>query len=546
MIAYEDLDPARIERAAKMLITDLYPSAESIDGSGGDDAQDLRSSSPDGLVIFEVKSFTRRLTPAQRRQIKASLLRAVELHSPAKWVLVVPLDHSPKEREWFHIYLAGLAPEASIEWWGRAWFDRELAKRGDLVNFIEGPYPTLLRRAKEMMQEETVLAGGAADLADRAARLAARVDDISPYWRWDTITRGTDVTLVLAAKRRESEVVDPIELRPQFSFPIDDPAAQAASTALRRALGFGGDVTIPAKYVVDLQVLAASQETRRLLGDDRPKGDLRFVSPVEQLERPLSFEMRLAAPNGTVRRTLPVMCSRLTRGTSGGTYVGADPSGVLEVRLILADDDSTTPGRLELQQRAVAGRLPHEVLPALEFLTDAELGDTVVLVAGPEGLGQTAPTPQSVDWLRPLARYVRALARLQEHGGCLLPIPEDPGDDQDVVNAAALLDGERVLLPWDGLNISIRAGHVRNFIAEIPEVGTALYASQDLDIEIGGQRMELGSIAIWAPAIRLANRAELEAVADSAEQQTAEFRCIDGERIYWMPAVADPGVTRSA
>lgn len=100
MIRWEGLDPARVERAVKLLLRRLHPDAQGIDGAGGDDGRDIQGTGPDGLVIFEVKSYASRLTGSQKRKIRRSLAKAAA-HSPVRWVVVVPLDPSPAEQSWF-------------------------------------------------------------------------------------------------------------------------------------------------------------------------------------------------------------------------------------------------------------------------------------------------------------------------------------------------------------------------------------------------------------------------------------------------------------
>lgn len=111
MIRWEGLDPARVERAIKMLARRLHPTAQGIDGAGGDGGRDVRWDSPEGLVIFEVKSYSARLTNNQKRKIKASLRNAAA-HNPVQWVLVVPLDPSPAEESWFDGLRKEFAPIA--------------------------------------------------------------------------------------------------------------------------------------------------------------------------------------------------------------------------------------------------------------------------------------------------------------------------------------------------------------------------------------------------------------------------------------------------
>jgi hypothetical protein len=93
-------------------------------------------------LIFEVKSYTARLTNNQKRKIKASLTNAAA-HSSIRWMLVVPLDPSPAEESWFD----GLRQEfasIALEWRGRDWLDRQFAAHADLRRYVEGSDSDLL------------------------------------------------------------------------------------------------------------------------------------------------------------------------------------------------------------------------------------------------------------------------------------------------------------------------------------------------------------------------------------------------------------------
>lgn len=92
---------ARYEDMVSTLVKRLHPDAQRIDGSGGDDGRDVQIPSPGGPIIYELKSFTGRLsTGGRKRQITRSLARAAG-HNPCTWRLVVPIDHTDNELRWF-------------------------------------------------------------------------------------------------------------------------------------------------------------------------------------------------------------------------------------------------------------------------------------------------------------------------------------------------------------------------------------------------------------------------------------------------------------
>src|SRR6478752_8322136 len=119
MIRWSEKDPTTVERAIQMLLRRQFPAAQAIDGSGGDDGQDVRWESPHGLVIFEVKSFTALLTTAQKRQILRSLSTASAAQSPVRWVLIMPRRPTPGELRWFDQTVKPTTPRVAVEWWGQ-------------------------------------------------------------------------------------------------------------------------------------------------------------------------------------------------------------------------------------------------------------------------------------------------------------------------------------------------------------------------------------------------------------------------------------------
>lgn len=545
MIHWEGKDPATVERAIKMLLRTLH-SVESIDGSGGDAGQDVRYVDPNGhLTIFEVKSFTDQLKPARRNQIAKSLKNAAA-HKPKRWVLVIPKDQTPSERDWFTNELPTLAPGVSLEWRGRDWLDGQFAQHEDLVAMVEGHDYQLLKRAQELNFEQAILSGGIDDFLDRVRRLDEQLDDISPWWRFDTAQIGGVQAVVLREKRPGAATADPITVKPTFSFDPSDPAAQEMRRRLTETLAFGGDVTIPGEFVDGFNVVTSSPQTKRLLGatDRDSPASVRITSHRDTTGLPMPVEISVRTPGGEVRHTAEVSLEYRFGGERGATLVGHDKSGALELKIIIEQVDDRLHGlRIDFHYEPLVGRAPHAVLPALELFTALEPGDCVALHAGPVPLGRTGPI--DVDAISTSARhdlvdYIRALVTLQRYAGRLLPVPDDPdGEDADiVVNAAGLVEGRRVRLHANELRVEVRGDRADKFLEAMPQDEGALYATQAISVVIGEATVELGEVATYAPRMRLTNRREIVDAARNREDADAIFRCIDGEGIYWQRPVA--------
>ncbi len=122
-IRWEEIERQRYEDIVSVLLSRLHLEAQRIDGKGGDGGQDVQIIHGQNNQIvhaFELKSFTGRIGKTRPRQAVCSLKRAVGL-KPARWTLVVPIDPTPAEDEWFR----GLGKSYCfpIQWLGKTWLD---------------------------------------------------------------------------------------------------------------------------------------------------------------------------------------------------------------------------------------------------------------------------------------------------------------------------------------------------------------------------------------------------------------------------------------
>ena len=102
-IQWNGFEPQGYEDMVSVLLSRLHSDAQRIDGKGGDGGRDVQIvDGQDGPITyaFELKSFTGRMTTGRRKQVERSLKQAASL-GPARWILVVPIDPTPAEDNWF-------------------------------------------------------------------------------------------------------------------------------------------------------------------------------------------------------------------------------------------------------------------------------------------------------------------------------------------------------------------------------------------------------------------------------------------------------------
>jgi hypothetical protein len=118
------------EELVAQLLT-VETGAERVDGSGGDAGIDCFVRTTDNaVIIFQAKYFLTRLTTSQRRQILRSLETARRTHQVTRWVLCIPINPTPSEREWFE----SLTKDGPIlEWWGETKIRTLVAKYPEIA-----------------------------------------------------------------------------------------------------------------------------------------------------------------------------------------------------------------------------------------------------------------------------------------------------------------------------------------------------------------------------------------------------------------------------
>jgi hypothetical protein len=75
-VNWGELFEKQYDAFVSMLLVELYPTAKHVDGAGGDGGRDVQITDGEGLRIFQLKSFSGRMTSSRRRQVVRSLERA--------------------------------------------------------------------------------------------------------------------------------------------------------------------------------------------------------------------------------------------------------------------------------------------------------------------------------------------------------------------------------------------------------------------------------------------------------------------------------------
>jgi hypothetical protein len=294
--------------------------ARRVDGSGGDEGRDCYFTDEHGTDAFELKSFTGRMTPARRKQVKKSLAKAMK-KSPRTWTLSAPIDPTPGEQTWFDSLDLGLG--AQLDWLGKNWLKEQLARFPDIVRYFSGSDSEVVRILTEISREEA-LPEDASGLAVRFAGRASRLNEIDPYYMFEFGVAGEIVMVTAHPKYPDAYRDRPITMTTTLQFD-DSPVQQEALAAFEDFMKFGTPATIPAASITKLTLDAPGG-----LGGEFEGGTLildgTFPPGAEQASAIL---LRVPA-QPPVRQVIRMNIINRSSGPIGGLLLASqDPSGLL-------------------------------------------------------------------------------------------------------------------------------------------------------------------------------------------------------------------------
>jgi hypothetical protein len=491
-IRWEDFDPATVERVITALLVRTVEGAKPVEGAGGDEGADVVASMAGGEHVYEIKSFTGRLTASRRGQIVESL-RSARDHRPAMraWTLILPTDLTPGEQRWFHDDL-GSEVDVPLTWMGRIELDAAFAERPDLSrNFLPG---SAERLAFDMMvqagQETGALAGGIPDAMRRGADLRMLASKVDPDWDVDLVLASDGTTVNLRPKDpgafERSMVGGSLQLRVQPG----SPEAQALSNFEM----FGSPLHLHGDHVSQFAVRLPGQLDTLLATPGEPIS-LAIDTPPGPGQRLQLVSLRA----GAVVRRLPMTLTHNTQGVRGGRrLVLVDDAEVVRMEfLIQPAQDPVTPGEVEFEVAMRPDRHPGDVIPAIEFLVGLQECDGLRLnIPGAPPTPVRLPSSATPGAMAPLTAFLTQLAtlrRVQDATGDEFGVPALTPADQDMLYFAdQLLTHGYVEWFWPGISLRLPHDQVHAILATAPLLPRLnLTGSGDGAIPIAGHVVNL-------------------------------------------------------
>lgn len=503
-VDFDRLSPDQYEDMVSVLLSRLRQTRR-VDGTGGDEGRDCYFPGEDGTDAYELKSFTGRMTPAQRRQVKRSLDRAME-SGPRSWTLVVPIDPTPAEQRWFDSLGAGLP--AQLEWLGKTWLEKQLARFPDIVRYFSGAADEVVRILTQISREDA-LPDDAAGLAQQFAGMASRLNEIDPYYWFQFIIAAEAVTVTAHPRYPDAPRDRPITVTATLQFD-DSPAQQEAREALAEFMKFGTPVSVPAASITKLAVDAPAG-----LGGEVQGGTLALDGTfLPGSEQAVTVLLRVPA-QPPIRHVVSMEITERSAGPAGGLRMLArDRSGLLALEQRIDTVRRTYQARLSYRYHG--GALPQDGVPVLRFCAAVAAGQEMA-VTDPAGniLATSSGAFGPATWPESYIQCAEMLAEVQHLTGTAFSLPNafTAADQREMHYARAILRGEDVQAEWSGMIAPLAAPAVDNLLAQIEQHGDpfSFTAAVPETLQVAGGQLPLGLVLHVMHSTRIANLDEVRA-----------------------------------
>ena len=526
-IPWNEFEPQVYEDMVSVLLSRLHPSAQRIDGKGGDGGRDVqiaRDHEDQVTDVFELKSFTGRMTSSRRKQVARSLKRASAL-GPGRWSLVVPIDPTPAEESWFR-RLGGRYSFVTT-WLGRTWLDEKMSTFPDIQRYyLEGAKDEVYRLLRELREEQARVTD-VRDAVGRLRTLRARLNEIDPHYGYELSTgaaaadgRPTNVALSVSFDDMRLDVYPkysgaakdrPISINVKAVFGPGDEVVQDA-------INYGLEATIPSRMINSVTVDAPAG-----LGGSFTGGEIVLLPTNRGFDEPVTVALNLM-DGDRLLASCPLHLTEQTRGIRGSVVTGADSTGWLQASLkmdVVAEE-------LEVKFWLIPKpAMPAAIVPLFRWLGACRPPHHIAIrwPGGSEIRGEMR-TSHLID--ESLGRLVEALAFLQDRSGIHWEMPASLTlkEEREIVAAAALLKGESIPLTWKSVNLSLDrwAPGLEELTEGCPQ---QLTLEQECWLDLEGATISMGRIRTHIESARLADPEDVRSALKSGS--VPRLRLIPGD-----------------
>lgn len=543
-VAWERYEGNDVEAVVAMLINRERPNSVRITpsrGDGGIDILDRGAAANGGDVVYQVKRYTGPLSTAQQNNVEESWTR---LQTDPRWAtlnvqewhLVTPWDPTPEADAW----LQGLDERAhTVVWHGLTYVEALAAKYPEVIDYyLDGGKS----RIEQAYQAVVALlapadAGRELDVPTVSSRLATALTvlDGDPHYRYELrLGEGELPGLVLRpnlmmtwiqsdGKGKKWQAVDVIARcaasateRPiVVSGTVSAEGGSDLATALQDFFDYGAPFAAPAG------AFAGGIDAPGGLGGPLTNAAMQVLPVGDEVGADPDLILATHSAEGVVLAETEVTRVERSEGTKGLRVVLQQKNNVFTIEDRYTASEG---GKRQFRFGDYSNQPALDVQNALAFITSSSPPNTVyVRRKGAPPLTATVDPNWNIDFpdvirevLEGVAVPVDALARLQQHTGTIIRVPDLTETTFAQVaewrRAATILEGKEVIAAYpEGHALGVELP------AEVDTIPGLLAIDVPLEVTIGEHTIHFGTARMWIEDATILERRE-----------------IDGRSVHWL------------
>lgn len=512
-----------IEAVIAMMINRDHPDSVRIRPSQGDGGIDIldRGKGPEGGdIVYQVKKFSSSLSSSQKSQIRqsAKILLDPKNQDPrwgwinvTQWRLVVPVDPTPEDLDWFENDLLS-EYKISSAWDGLTFIEQLSAKYGDVIDYyLRDGKNSVLEEVKKLFSFETLQGCASASEMASKVRESLQLVDHDPHYLYDFRFGHGEPNYHIPQPRY---VMSKYEMdKSSSTWYAIDVIARCAESVFERPITISGTITANAGTDFSDELRKFHEYGSPIIGPqgsysgtiDAPGeigGKIEEASigiyPLNpsSISPDASLRLEILDENGNSITCVDVDRTETSQGTSGLRSIICDPSGSLKIEMRF--ELSTSTSNMEISFQISEGSPVSQVVPVSNFVkyfhypnsirisnrnTPARFGHIISIPNSHEEQGERSSSFQN--------HIIELLEKIQEFSETVIKIPDFSSISQQYKSwesAYQLLSGNvGKQQAEDGQAFSI----ISNSRIDIPE--KSLIVKLPLTVEIGEEKVSIGS-----------------------------------------------------
>ncbi|MFE3956048.1 hypothetical protein ACFXPS_17875 [Nocardia sp. NPDC059091] len=546
-IDWDRIGQQRFDRIVEVLVTRRYSNADSVipvNGRGGDGGIDLEVRQGGRVRIFQLKYFPEGFSGGFAKSRRAQIRRSYDTmlqENPFEWVLVVPNNLTPGEREFVDNLASGTeTPRRRVI--DRTGLDDLLVDFPEVDRWAQRNITTELLENAKIYNREVDNLLGPDDLGSRIGNLGELVDSVDLDWTYDFHRIGNTVSQVLRPQHSRAHIVSPVHVTVHGQF---GPQHTELSEQFQRKVRFGTAerVELPAETVKGVDITGPEHVARQFdsafvvidVGDAVAPGVGRLM------------ELRFSDKDGVVIAAHEGSITHLGTGTHGKTLEATFYDDHLTARIMFPNSAGKheVPPSAQVSHNIYRAR-PRVVLDVLRLVRQLRSAHKIeVFIEGNFLLSvlNHADNNETGNDDLILEEFATDLDIVQQHCGQHFAFPDtiSAHDRVEIRVARILIGGGIVAAPQVSVVTVALTGNdspeVRATLTE-PEV-PVLVGCENFIVSLADRKLPIGPVWVFHRAASLVDSTSVIAALDAGEAAGLEVDYRPAHDPYFFVASAD-------